>query len=256
MKKLSSKFKSKPNYNLYNKLWYTLDTYLSTRIDTYIFFEYYNWNIPIIKYIKIKRSFKNLHILKAIYEYDYKVFKTLLFLYWDLEYYLEGKDDIKNTLKLKIEYVNFFIIKYNKKIKSYNEFLNLISIRKSINLWTNLEDLGMFKQILKYDIYSKLDILDTKYKNHSKIKKYKKYKKYNNLISESLIIGLRRLQDKDKDKEIELVYYESYIEKWYEEWKSEINVDLTLKYKKKIKQLDIELKELIKTLNKQDENET
>jgi hypothetical protein len=72
--------------------------------------------------------------LKAIYEYDYKVFKTLLFLYWDLEYYLEGKDDIKNTLKLKIEYVNFFIIKYNKKIKSYNEFLNLISIRKSINL--------------------------------------------------------------------------------------------------------------------------
>jgi hypothetical protein len=71
----------------------------------------------------------------------------------------------------------------------------------------------MFKQILKYDIYSKLDILDTKYKNHSKIKKYKKYKKYNNLISESLIIGLRRLQDKDKDKEIELVYYESYIEK-------------------------------------------
>jgi hypothetical protein len=33
-------------------------------------------------------------------------------------------------------------------------------------------------------------------------------------------------------------------------------VDLTLKYKKKIKQLDIELKELIKTLNKQDENET
>ena len=39
------KIKSKPSYGLYIKLWYTLDTYLMTRIDTYIYFEYYEWDI-------------------------------------------------------------------------------------------------------------------------------------------------------------------------------------------------------------------
>lgn len=40
MKKLSNKFKSKPSYDLYAYLWYTLDAYLMTkRIDEYIFFQ-------------------------------------------------------------------------------------------------------------------------------------------------------------------------------------------------------------------------
>lgn len=247
---LNSKFESKPSYNLYNKLWYTLKSYLMTRIDTFIFFQYYNWDISIIKNIK-KNNFKNLYILKEIYEYDYKVFKMYLFLYWDLEYYLEGKDDVKNKLKIDKENWNLVILNFSKEIKSYNEFLYLISIRKAINLWTNLEILGMFKKMLNYDIYSKIETLNTKYKNHSKIKTYKKYKKYNDLISVSFIIELRQLQD--KDLKIEPSFYVSYIEKWYEEWKSEITLDLTFKYKKKIKQLDIELKTLIKTLNKHNE---
>ena len=240
---LNSRFTSKPSYNLYNKLWYILQTYLITRIDSYIFFKYYNWDVP-------NNNIKNLHILKEIYEYDYKVFKTLLFLYWDLECYLEGKDNVKDTFFLKIEYLEFLKIRFKKEIKSYSEFLYLISIREAINLWTNLEILGMFKKMLKYDIYSKIFSLDTKNKNHSKIKTYKKYKKYNDLISEVLIIELKRLQV--NNKQFFLLHYASYIEKWNEEWKSEITLDLTLKYKKKIKILDNELKNLIKTLNKHD----
>ena len=41
--KKNRKFKSKPSYDLYIQLWYTLDSYLMTRIDTYIYFEYYKW---------------------------------------------------------------------------------------------------------------------------------------------------------------------------------------------------------------------
>jgi len=59
---------------------------------------------------------------------------VLLFLYWDLEYYLEGFDNIKNTLIVDKENLDFLSIKCNKEIRSFTEFLELIAIRKSINL--------------------------------------------------------------------------------------------------------------------------
>ena len=31
----------------------------------------------------------------------------LLFLYWDLECYLEGEDNLKDTFKINIEYLDF-----------------------------------------------------------------------------------------------------------------------------------------------------
>lgn len=246
MKKLSSKFSSKPSYDLYIQLWYTLDVYLTLRIDSYIFFKYYNWDLLNISNIKLVEDFniKIFHILKIIYEYDYKVFKVLLFLYWDLEYYLEDVDNIKNILIVNTDNLDFLSIKFNKDIKSYEKFLELIAIRKSINLWTNLEDLGMFKQILKYDIYTKLDSLD------SKIKIYKKYKKNNDLISFNYIDYIRQVQA--INEQIEVSYYNSYIDEWYNEWNSELNKDLTQKYKKKILLLNIELKKLVKKLDEYD----
>jgi hypothetical protein len=45
----------------------------------------------------------NINKLKAIYEYDYKVFKVLLFLYWDLEYYLEDIDYVKESLVVNVK---------------------------------------------------------------------------------------------------------------------------------------------------------
>ena len=78
--KKKRKLKSIPSYNLYIKLWYILDAYLMTRIDTYIFFEYYKWDIP--ESILIGLMTKNdINILKKIMEYDYEVFKVLLYLY-------------------------------------------------------------------------------------------------------------------------------------------------------------------------------
>ena len=246
MKKLSSKFKSKPSYDLYNKLWYTLDLYFMWRIDSYIFFKYYNWYAQNINIFKIE-SLKNIHILKEIYEYDYKVFKVLLFLYWDFEYYLEGVDNIKNTLIVDKENLDFLSIKFNNKFRSNFDFVHLIKEKKSINLWTNLEVLGMFQQILKYDIYTKIYILDT---NHSKIKIYKKYKKYNDLIGVGLVYSIRQVQA--LQERIKSSYYDSYIDEWYNEWNSELNKDLTQKYKEKILLLDKELKELVKKLNEYD----
>ena len=43
-----TKFKSKPSYDLYVQLWYTLDTYLVTRIYRYMYFKHNEW-LDIIK---------------------------------------------------------------------------------------------------------------------------------------------------------------------------------------------------------------
>jgi len=72
--------------------------------------------------------------------------------------------------------------------------------------------LGLFKQILKYDIYTKIESLNTRHKNHPKIKIYKKYKKYNDndLISEGSIYYIRQL--KALSDQIKSSYYDSYID--------------------------------------------
>ena len=101
---------SKLDYNLYVDLWYALDMYLTSRIDSYIFFKYYNWDVPNINLLEVSNLF-NINKLKAIYEYDYKVFKVLLFLYWDLEYYLEDIDYVKESLVVNVK--NSWIININ-----------------------------------------------------------------------------------------------------------------------------------------------
>ena len=212
MKKLISKFKSKPSDDLYVyvQLWYTLDSYLVTRIGAYIFFRFNKWDVEKFNLIKDKElSMTNKRQLKEIYEYDYKVFKVLLFLYWDLEYYLEGTDYVKNTLK------------------------------------SNLENRVMLDTILKYDVYSKTICLD-RHKKAAYIKEYKLYKKYNDKISIGFIYYIRKVQA--NNAQIESSYYENYIDMLYQEWKSEINKDLTKKYKEKIKVIDLELKILIESL--------
>jgi len=79
-KKIKSKFKSKPSYHLYMQLWYTLDSYLYTRIHYYIFFEYYKWDVS-ENLLMDSINQKDIYILKNIMEYDYEVFKVILFLY-------------------------------------------------------------------------------------------------------------------------------------------------------------------------------
>jgi len=101
------------------------------RVNIYIFFNYYDLNnIDLIKVLTVNDNNK----FKSILSYDYKVFKMYLFLYWDLEYYLEGKNNVKDLLIVDIEKLNFSGIKFSKEIKSNATFLELISIRESINL--------------------------------------------------------------------------------------------------------------------------
>jgi hypothetical protein len=58
--------------------------------------------------IKMNLNIKDINILKEIMEYDYEVFKLILYLYWDLEYYMEGIDGVKNSLILdSIDIINF-----------------------------------------------------------------------------------------------------------------------------------------------------
>ena len=118
MKKISSKFKSKPSYDLYIQLWYTLDFYLTTRIYEYIYFQYYDWNVPNINLVK-QLNIKEFNILKAIYMYDYEVFKVLLFLYWDLENYLENTAYVKNTLIVDLDNFTYIKIKFNNKCQRW-----------------------------------------------------------------------------------------------------------------------------------------
>ena len=241
MKKLTYKFKSKPTYEFYIQLWYTLDVYLMTRIDDYIFFKYYDWNVS-LKAIQIQ-EFIDLSILKLIYEYDYKVFKTLLYLYWDLEYYLEGLDYVNNSLIVDAKDPVFLKIKFEHNIKSFTVFLEQIKNKKPASLWENLENRGMFDEMLKYDVYSKIDSLDTKHKNHSKITAYKLYKKYNDLIDNENIDHIRHFQANKAI--IEPLYYSNYIEMWYKEWFLELNQDSSLKHWSKTKELQYEFNNLI-----------
>ena len=72
---------------------------------------------------KKKYSINDLNKLRYIYEYDYRVFKTLLFLYWDLECYLENTDNVKHTLKVDLYNLDFLSIKFNNKARSNYDFL-------------------------------------------------------------------------------------------------------------------------------------
>ena len=64
-------------------------------------------------------------------EYDYEVFKVILYLYWDLEYYLEEIDYVKNSLI--VDYTDFLFnkIKLNNKIKFLKDFLDKIDNQNS-----------------------------------------------------------------------------------------------------------------------------
>ena len=170
----------------------------------------------------------------------------MLFLYWDLENYLEDRNYVKNSLIVDSLNSYFLGIKFKNKIKEYLIFIEQIRTKESIDLWTNLEDLGMFKTILKYDIYSKIYRLDTTYKNENYISIYKLYKKYNDKFKMNNIIHFN--ENKSKKFKIDQLYYQNYIEEWCKEWDLELKQDLTKKYKMKIKELDLELNNLLETI--------
>jgi hypothetical protein len=179
------------------------------RIDNYIFFKYYNWEIPSIHPT-------DMDILKTIMEYDYKVFKILLFLYWDLEYYLQdNKVFVKNSLVVDTIDLDFLKIKINNYINSFDLYFLYTLTRKPKRLWAYIEKHGLFNLLLKYDLYSKVFSLNTKYKNDPDIEIFKSYKKFNDIISYQDIVVLK--EDLSKKEKINPSYYQGYIDAWYKE---------------------------------------
>jgi hypothetical protein len=241
--KKKNKFKSKPSYDLYIQLWYTLDTYLMTRINDYIFFEYYKWNIP--ESILMQPVQMDINILKKIMEYDYEVFKVILYLYWDLEYYMEGIDGVKNSLIVDSTDYIFLIIKFSNELKEWDAalktYIEQINNKNSSYFWAEIEIYGLLDKILKYDLFFNFEPMNQN-KNY-----IEEYNKFNDKIGNDEIATLKvRLYRFNTDKKIDSLYYESYINKWYKEWFLKLNEKKTSKYKKKIKKLNLMLKLFMK----------
>jgi hypothetical protein len=205
MKHFSKKFKSKPSYGFYIELWETLNTYLMLRIDNYIFFKYNNWVVPSIHP-------NDMDILKTIMEYDYKVFKVLLFLYWDLEYYLQDKNKVYVKKSLLVDTIDLVFLKIKMKnyINSFDLYYLYMLSKKTKSLWAYIEKRGLFNLLLKYDLYTKIYSLNTKYKNDPDIEILKLYKKFNDIISYQDIMLLR--EDIGEKEKIDPSYYQGYID--------------------------------------------
>ena len=150
----------KPNYNNYFNLRLCIEySYLVFRIDEYIFFKYYKWYIPCIDFIKDEGINKtNINILKSIYEYDYEVFKVLLYLYWDLEYYLSNLYNVKNSLIVGFSDRTFIRIKFNNEYISNIEFFEKIKYKNLNMVWINFK--LIYNLLLKYDIFNKINDLN------------------------------------------------------------------------------------------------
>ena len=65
-----------------------------------------------------------------MYKYDYEVFKLILFLYWDLEYYMEGIDYVKNSLIVDSSDIEFIRVKLNNELISNLSYLNKIKYKE------------------------------------------------------------------------------------------------------------------------------
>jgi len=136
-------------------------------------------------------------------EYDYKVFKILLFLYWDLECYLENKAYVKNSLIVDIEDPVFLKIKSNNEFMSDLDFFEKVKYKEFNDFWSTIN----LDNIFKFEVYSKIHELDSIYKNDLNIKFYKLYENFFNMISDSEIDTLKEIQDNIIDP----IYYQDYI---------------------------------------------
>jgi hypothetical protein len=174
-----------------------------------------------------------MDILKIIMEYDYKVFKVLLFLYWDLEYYLEDIDYVKTSLivnknnNLKIfdnkyfqnkdfKYFQILQVEFRNNIKSDVLFWEQNASKKPINFWSNLEIKGLFDKLWQYNIYTKIVSLDTIFKNDKNIKYYKLYANiYNNIFKNIIYSDIGFLKQEGFDSNMELPYFKNFIDDLY-----------------------------------------
>jgi hypothetical protein len=234
--------KNKPSFDLYFSIRHLLYIYLS-RIDEYIYFDYYNWNfenIPNIDIINIKNN-KDLVNLKILFDYDYKVFKILLFLMWDIEFLLDY--NIKDSLKIDNNDIIFLSLILNNELIFEKLYFELIKNKKGDEFWN---DYNIFNKIKFYDIYTKSydHKYNIEYKNNKIVNTYNKYK---NIISNSNLSLLIEINYEDK-KIIDISVYHKHIELLYNDWYNELCLNKTHKYKDKLDKLN-DFFNLLKEMN-------
>jgi len=234
-----SVLKLKPTFYLYIQLWHLLNIYLKARINEFIFFKHYGFNVLNI-HMRKQLSVKEFMVFKAIYEYDHKVFKVLLFLYWDLEKYLGNKDYGKDSLKTNNEKFNYISIRWKEKLIDDVFYEEQLASKKPLKFWAHIERKGIIEEIFKYEIYSKLNNLDTMHKNDNYISIYRWYKKYNDLLNMRYAYEII-----DYGPPVKESYYKLYIEEWHREWVTDHKNYSIKKYKEKIWEINGALNALI-----------
>ena len=264
---LINKLKNKPNFDLYDKLWWWFYK-TSDRINEYIFFNYYKWEVPIDNWERLietkdKNDFYNLRVL---YEYDAEMFKVILFIMWDLMKYLDL--NVKEMMLIDDGDATFKSIELHKSTNlEQMQYLEKIQ-DKLENLYLSKIDLVLFN---KYDLYFK-SVKDTVNKYRLSSKEYQdKYEKYsetfknylliNNKVIDSDISGLIELSCIRKQP-LDIKVYAEFINEWYKEWEEKKNLnnkEKELEYEKTLKELEIRYKKLeeflLKEVNKIKNNE-
>jgi len=241
-----SKYKNKPNYQLYDNIKELIDN--DDIIIYYIWFKYYNWKAIILKYTK---SEEKIQIHYEIIQYHYKIFKTYLFLVWDLQNYL-GYDIRKSLILNDANYLECISFKLNNKLgleMEEEEYIEKIKDKKEDKFW------GEFNLVqIKYYDYR------TIYNSLKKIKD-KDFDKYREIVNEIVIKNDWEIKEEIIKQDISIWYdsitgevkpyiYNKEIEEWYKEWLSEQHLDKKQKYEEKLINLDYEWKKLYVNINK------
>jgi hypothetical protein len=144
---------------------------------------------------------------KFIYEYDYKIFKILLFLVFDIEYYLNN--DIKKIIDIEEEF-NTIIYTCYKSTLDKNKFLEKIKNKESKFELFN-EDILI--KLYPYLFYTK------RFKDFNKNENFNSYYKLYLILPDYDIDELKEVRCKNYDMENKEKYIK-YMDNLYEEWLS------------------------------------
>lgn len=202
-------YKDKLSYWLYFNTKSLLDDYLDF-MRNYIYMDLNSWDIKDMDKIKFNGKLDNFNLTdfeksKFIYEYDYKIFKILLFLVFEIETYLNH--DIKKIIDIEEEF-NTII---------YNCYKSTFSIKKFIEKIKNKESkFELFNEDILIKLYPYL-FYTKRFKDFNKNENFKYYKKLYLIFPDVEVDELKEVRCKNYDMENKEKYIK-YMDNLYEEW--------------------------------------
>ena len=218
-------FKNKPGFNLYFYIKNNLGSYLIL-IKDHLLLEINNWKLPkienldgvnileitdtgeIIHNLSLEEFKEIIKEVKIFREFDFIIFKLLLFMSWDFDSYLGL--EVKDSLIIEGPFLSFtfknFDHAYGIDEKEYIEKIK--DINDKILSFDN-------KVLIKLDPYFLSNSSFIK-KDEDLMEIEKKYRKM--FMYFETLVRMWKENDLD-DLEIRKKKYEGYIMIWYEEWK-------------------------------------